>query len=329
MRAPWFSGMAEGQALSLLTRLYQVTGEQKWRDAAAATFNSFRNAPAQNLPSTVNVDPANYLWLEEYPRWPTTSSDRTFNGHMYSAFGLYDYYRMSEDPAANAAWNGALANTRYYFSHGFRTPGFTSHYCLVHPAAQPTSYHQGHWTQLLSLHAQSADPIFSRYADLLRADYPPPAVSGTAQFVSGRHTGHKYNAAGAITASKTINLVRQSSAPANARQRIKGRGVMLRITAGSLAGYWIPESYLHVWLAGSKVSLTYPRPRTVVIPAGSWSAYRYNTAGKRIAWRTIHPPRTTSAPFDASAVINGRWHLRVTAGSLAGYWLPAAGTTQN
>jgi len=329
MRAPWFSGMAQGQALSVFSRLFEMTGEQQWRDAAAATFNSFRNAPAQNLPSTVNIDPAKYLWLEEYPRWPTTASDRTLNGHVYSAFGLYDYYRISEDPTARDVWNGAMANTRYYLVHGFRGAGFTSHYCLAHTTVRPTSYHAGHWTQLVMLHASTGDPVWSRYADLLRADYPPPAVSGTVVFAGGRHTGYKYNATGGITASKTITLSRQSNAPANARQRIQGRGVMLHITAGVLAGFWIPESYPRTWIAGSRVSLAYPLQRTVMIPVGSWSAYQYDAAGKRTAWKTIEPPRTTSAPFDASAVIDGRWHIHITAGSLADFWLPAAGTTQN
>ncbi|MGX7826306.1 D-glucuronyl C5-epimerase family protein [Actinokineospora sp. 24-640] len=327
LRAPWFSAMAQGQALSLHTRLYQLTGEQRWRDAADAGFASFRNAPVQGLPSTVNVDSAGYLWLEEYPRWPTTSSDRTLNGHVFATFGLYDYHRLTGDPVARDLWNGSLAHTRHYLVNGFRAPNYASRYCLVHPTVQPASYHEIHWSQMLTLHASTGDALWSRYADLLRADYPPPAVTGTVVFRAGTHTGHRFSASGAITASRTITLSRQSSAPTTTRQRIRGRGVMVTITAGALAGYAVPENWQRAWIAGAKVGLTYPLPRTVQIPAGSRSAYKYSPSGALTAWTTITPPRTTSAPFSTSATINGRWHILVTAGSLAGYWLPAQGVT--
>jgi hypothetical protein len=64
----------------------------------------------------------------------------------------------------------------------------------------------------------------------------------------------------------------------------------------------------------------------VFILAGSWSAYRYGATGERTAWKTI-TPTSTSAPFSSSAVSNSRWHVLVTAGSLAGYWLPAQNMT--
>ncbi|GGS38156.1 D-glucuronyl C5-epimerase family protein [Actinokineospora fastidiosa] len=327
MRAPWFSGMAQGQALSLFTRLHQVTGEQRWLAAAHATFASFRNAPVEGLPSVVDVDAAGYLWLEEYPRWPMSTSDRALNGHVFAVFGLYDYQRLTGDQTALDLWNGALAHTRWYLDHGFRSPQYISHYCLAHPWVLSAKYHEIHWNQMLLLHAGTGDAAWSRSADLLRADYPPPAVGGTVKFAAGSHTGYKFSASGEITASKTIDLNAPSSAPADLRQRIKGRDIMLRITAGGLAGYWVPENYPRTGLAGIKLSLTYPLPRTVMIPAGTWSAYQFDSAGTPTASRTITPDRTTSAPFSTSATINGRWHILVTAGSLAGYWLPAQGLT--
>ena len=41
MKAPWYSGMAQGVALSGFVRLWELTGEQKWRDAADQTYRSF------------------------------------------------------------------------------------------------------------------------------------------------------------------------------------------------------------------------------------------------------------------------------------------------
>lgn len=324
MRAPWFSGMAQGQALNVFVRLNRVTGDQKWRDAADATFNSFRNAPVQGLPSTVHIDAAsNYLWLEEWPRWPPESSDRTFNGHVFAAFGLYDYLRLTGDPTAVDLWKGALENARWQIQNQNRNPGYISSYCLRHPSVLSAKYHDIHWHQMLLLHASTGDAGWSRIADALRGDYPPPAVSGTVILMGGGHTGYKFDKNGAITAHKSITFNRRSSAPGDQRIRIKGRGIYLRLTAGSLAGYLVPENYERARFAGVKVQVWYPLSRTVRIPAGTWTAYQYNSAGTVVARKTIRPTSVTSAPFLRSAVIDGRLQVRVTAGTLANYWLPA------
>ena len=327
MRSPWFSAMAQGQVLSAFVRLNRVTGEQKWRDAADATFNSFRNAPVQGLPSTVYIDAENYLWLEEYPRWPPTSSDRTFNGYVFAVFGLYDYLRLTGDPAAVDLWNGGLENARWHIQHGYRNAGYISRYCLRHPSVLSAKYHDIHWHQMVSLHASTGDAGWSRIADALRADYPPPAVSGLVVLMPGKHTGYKFNRTGAITARRSISLSRSSSVYGDQRVRIKGRGIYLRITSGSLAGYSVAENYPRARFAGVKASLTYPLPRTVRVPAGTWTAYRYNAAGTVVARKTIRPTSATSAPFQRSATIDGRLQVLVTAGTWANYWVPTQGMT--
>ncbi len=325
MRAPWFSAMAQGQALSAFVRLNRVTGAQKWRDAANATFNSFRNAPVRGRPSTVRIDTVHNLWLEEYPHWPPTASDRTFNGHVFAVFGLYDYLRLTGDPAAVDLWNGGLNTARWHIQYRYRNTGFLSSYCLRHPSVLSTKYHGIHWHQMVSLHASTGDAGWSRIADALRADYPPPAVSGTVELFAGRHTGYKFNRNGAVIAHKSISLSRRSSAHGDQRIRVKGRGIYLRITAGSLAGYSVAENYQRARFAGVKANLTYPLARTVRIPAGTWSAYRYDSAGAVTARKTIRPTGATSAPFRRSATIDGRLQVLVTTGTLANYWLPVRG----
>ena len=52
LKAPWYSAMAQGQALSLFVRLYEYTKDAKWKAAADATFASLRQAPAARRGST-------------------------------------------------------------------------------------------------------------------------------------------------------------------------------------------------------------------------------------------------------------------------------------
>jgi hypothetical protein len=327
MRAPWFSGMAQGQVLSLFTRMYQVTGELRYRNAAAATFRSFLNAPVQGRPSTVNIDPSDYLWIEEYPVWPTTASDRTLNGHVFGVFGLYEWFRLEGDQLAADLWNGGLAMPQALVPSRFRDSEWVSRYCLAHPEVRAARYHEVHRQQLLFLHASTGDAAWSRLADNLRDDYPPPDVEGTAVLIAGAHTAYRFDANGAVTASRSLTLSRASSAPADRRERIIGRGYYLRITAGGLAGYLLPESYVRAYLGGIHVRTTYPLARTVILPAGERTAYRYSATGAVTASVTIAPTAATSAPFTDSAVINARLHVLVSAGALSGYWLPTAGVS--
>ena len=68
MPAPWYSAMAQGEALSLFSRLWAVTKEPAWRQAAEQTLTSLSLGPAAGQPWCSHVDEAGHLWLDEYPR---------------------------------------------------------------------------------------------------------------------------------------------------------------------------------------------------------------------------------------------------------------------
>ena len=60
------------------------------RGAADLTFNTFLVRPAAGRPwGTYVVD--GLLWLEEYPNPTELRGDRTYNGHTFSAYGLWDF----------------------------------------------------------------------------------------------------------------------------------------------------------------------------------------------------------------------------------------------
>lgn len=165
MEAPWFSAMAQGQALSVFARLHETTGEQRWMDAADATFATFTNPRVADGPWTVFVDDGGYLWLEEYPKDPPM---RVLNGHVYAIYGLYDYAMATGDSDAAAVFDGAVSTVARYIND-FRRPGAVSVYCLrvEYPSEK---YHNIHVGQLRDLNVLSGDERFQRYANLLAAD---------------------------------------------------------------------------------------------------------------------------------------------------------------
>ncbi len=168
MKPPWYSAMAEGQALSLMVRLFELTGEQRYRTLADSIFTSFLRPRASGVPWTVFVDGDGYLWLEEYPKSPPM---RVLNGHLFALFGLYDYYLLTGSNDARELIQGAAATVRHY-GRSFEVPGQISYYSLrVH--VQNAKYHGIHIKQLRELAAITGDRWFANLAAELARDHAP------------------------------------------------------------------------------------------------------------------------------------------------------------
>lgn len=173
MSPPWFSGMAQGQALSLLVRLHEETGDARWAQAAHATFASFAGDQRLGEPHFRLEAPNGCLWFEEYvdDDIPPT---HVVNGHLYAVFGLYDYAIAFADPAAVELFDAGASTIRESFN-SFRVPGRSSLYCATdycaHTRWKPPNYHRGVVAQLEFLAAMTGDPEFARMAAVLRADH--------------------------------------------------------------------------------------------------------------------------------------------------------------
>jgi D-glucuronyl C5-epimerase C-terminus len=313
---PWYSAMAQGLVLSLFSRLSELTGVPKWRDAADHTFASFvRPGPCAG-PYTVDVDSAGYYWLQEWP-WPHMRPDDTLNGHLFSSFGLYDYYLLTADPTALALFRGALTTVEHYFP-AFRSPGWISHYCLAHLACN-AKYHQIHVQLMLQLFTITQDLTFARFADLLENDYPKPVVSGSLHIGAGTYTACRFSG-NTATATKLFTVTTSRSARVTRRQRIRGRAIFYRISGGDLSGYWLQERSGRVYLRGILVPLVYLPSRAVRLkPGGAYTAFSVAADGRVRTRRAV--PAGAVLLADRRAVVNGRQSVRLSGGSLGGYWL--------
>ncbi|MEU1839195.1 D-glucuronyl C5-epimerase family protein [Micromonospora chersina] len=327
LRAPWYSGMAQGQLLALFAGLAEVTGDAKWRTAADNTFLSLILPATTGAPWGSWIDPNGYLWLEEYPVTFGTTGERVLNGHIFALYGVYDYWRLTGDSRAVAVFDGAASTVRRYVPNHFRVAQWASNYSMG--CANPhVKYHQIHTAQTLKLYEMTWSATFAQYADLLRSDYPVPGVDANVSFSAGTHTGYTFSSTGAITGTKGLTLGRASIAHADQRIRVRGRGVHYRITNGALAGYLVPEAYGRRVLLGKAVEHVYTPTRVLSFQPGTYSGYAYDSKGTVIGSKTLTFSRASMAPLGASAWVNGRLSYQVTAGAYLGYWLPeAAGLT--
>ena len=165
MRAPWYSGMAQGQVLSLVSRLYELTGDARYLDDATRIFRTFEVVGQRTAPWVVWVEDQ-YLWLEEYPGSPP---DHTLNGFIFALYGVYDYYVITRSDAASRLFRAGLTTIDRYLPE-FRNPGGISNYCLLHHALSE-KYHRIHIAQLRELTRITGDSRFADMAALFESDF--------------------------------------------------------------------------------------------------------------------------------------------------------------
>jgi hypothetical protein len=165
LKAPWYSAYSQGFALSLFVRLYRVTGIQGWAERARETAMSFRRLGRVTRPWVAYVV-NNRLWLEEYP---SATPTHVLNGFNFALFGLYDYERLTRDPAARDLLRGALRTMRS-FGTTYRVPGGISYYDLVH-RTRHAHYHLIHTWQFRTLAAISGDTWYRSLAAAYWRDY--------------------------------------------------------------------------------------------------------------------------------------------------------------
>ncbi|MDP9821627.1 D-glucuronyl C5-epimerase family protein [Nocardioides massiliensis] len=172
---PWWSAMAQGQVLSLFVRLFEETGEQRWRDAADRTFRSLDDEGPREQPWSAYVDPEGYFWFEEYAG--ELEPLLVLNGHMFAMFGVWDYWNLTGSEQAVELFD-AGATTLAYYLPAFREPQGVSWYCIRMPLCgeeswQNEKYHGIVTTQMRFVADMVDAEEFDQFADQFAADFVP------------------------------------------------------------------------------------------------------------------------------------------------------------
>jgi len=322
MVAPWYSAMAQGQALSAFVRLYAWTGDAKWRAAADGAFASFKVAPSAGSPWVAAVDNG-LLWLDEYPTMPL---DRVFNGHNFAMYGLYDYWWGFASPEARTLALGAI-HSSWQMVPRLRVPGGISQYCvsqacLDHGIRNP-AYHGTHLGQMQTLFAMTGHWHFASTAEALTADHPLPG-SGRAILASGTHDGYAFDDAGRGSLVRRVTLSAATTLSFSQRRvpgglTNPGNGIWLLMSEGPLAGLWVRESD-RVRPRGLVDRLDFWGGRNVDVEAGTYVGTTYTVAGD-VTGTYEATTAATSWTYGYYARVNGHPSVLLASGPLAGTWL--------
>lgn len=169
----WVSGMAQGQALSVLARAYIISGDEKYLNVGNKALD-FLITPVSDggtMYTMKDLHPSldNYIIFEEYLAEPASY---TLNGFMFTLLGLYDWSMVAKGEDKVTA--------KYYFDEGIKTLkkilpyydiGGISTYDLgyITYGAKPhvsASYHACHIHLLHALYEVTSEKVFFQYEQL-------------------------------------------------------------------------------------------------------------------------------------------------------------------
>jgi len=171
LKAPWYSGLAQGQGISLLLRARAQTHDAKYEQAADRAFVSLTKPIAEG--GVLWEDEEKNLWIEEYLVDPPT---HILNGFMWALWGVFDFWLVSGDSLA-----------RQVFDRGVQTllqnlPRFDTGYWSLYEQsgtrlkmlASPY-YHRLHIVQLRAMATLTGGRRFTEFADRWQAYAQRPA----------------------------------------------------------------------------------------------------------------------------------------------------------
>lgn len=162
LKAPWRSGLAQGQGLSLLTRAYKLTGDQKYKTAAMDAFNAMITPTTQG---GVNyLDNSGCTWIEEYIVDPPT---HILNGFIWALWGVRDIATEFDVSEASELWENGIKTIKSnlgQFDTGRWSLYEISGYKLL-PMLASSFYHRLHIVQLNILTEMTGDTYFRGVAD--------------------------------------------------------------------------------------------------------------------------------------------------------------------
>ena len=176
--APWTSGMAQGQALSVLARAWALTKDPGYVEAGNRAFAFLAKSVTDggDTDDLRVLDPSlsSVIVAEEYPSEPPGV---VLNGFMFAMLGVYDWARV-DSPKANRI------QAEQYFQRCLHTldhvlpyyeVGGLSAYDLGHLTYHRTPlvrayYHAVHIYELHALYSITQDPILRKYELLWSAE---------------------------------------------------------------------------------------------------------------------------------------------------------------
>jgi len=161
LKAPWYSGLAQGQGISLLVRAHHATQDSRYDVTAQRAFESLTRSVEEG--GVLFEDERGDVWIEEYLVDPPT---HILNGMIWALWGVHDYALATQDPSAKNLFAKVVRTLERNLSK--YDAGFWSRYeqsgTRLQMMASPF-YHRLHVVQLRIMHQLTGLDVFHEYAE--------------------------------------------------------------------------------------------------------------------------------------------------------------------
>lgn len=165
--APWYSGLAQGQGVSVLLRAHAVTGDASYLEAANEAMKGFSVDVADG--GVAYTDGRGDLWFEEYIVHPDPPT-HILNGFMWGSWGVYDHWLATRSEASRQLFERAVVTIAR------NLPEFDTGYWSLYEQsgtrmkmlASPF-YHSLHIAQLDVMHRLTGNSVFADFAERWRS----------------------------------------------------------------------------------------------------------------------------------------------------------------
>lgn len=113
LKAPWYSALAQSEAICVLIRYYELTRDVTVLPLIHKVMN-FMLAPQQQGSGTMSITPEGNVWYEEYPN--SKQEKQVLNGFMFTILALHDYSKLFPDnKEAGAKYKDAIKTLKESF----------------------------------------------------------------------------------------------------------------------------------------------------------------------------------------------------------------------
>lgn len=160
LKNPWLSSLGQGQAMSVLSRIYFVNKDLECLKCCEKLLNSFKvESKNKGVFTTLNGD-------DFYEEYPSETPSYVLNGFIFSLWGLLDYYIVSKNEVALelyqkgvktlenniGKYNIKFINWSRYDLYPFKIKDIASIF-----------YHKLHIEQLKAMYYLTNEDIFKEY----------------------------------------------------------------------------------------------------------------------------------------------------------------------
>ncbi len=157
IKAPWYSAIGMGMAMSVLARARYLTKDHKFTNCALKGINIFKTPVNKNGILAKFENKYDY-----YEECPTEPSSYILNGFMFSLIGLYDLFKATNDNETFKLYKSGIISLKRMlplYDLGNRTAYDLTHYTTDggYPNVAKWGYHVTHIHLLAAINSVEKD----------------------------------------------------------------------------------------------------------------------------------------------------------------------------